>query len=170
VGSRNGHKNFIKLLSSFASSEKLRSDFDLIAFGGGGFNVNETKLIGELGFRTGQVRQMGGDDSMLAMFYRQATAFVYPSFYEGFGLPPLEAMAQGCPVISSNSSSMPEVIGDAGEYFDPNSIEDMAAAIERVAYSKSRRDNLIELGKARLGVFSWNKCATETLRIYKHLV
>lgn len=170
VGSRNGHKNFVNLLSSFASSEKLRSDFDLMAFGGGEFSVNENKLIDELGFRPHQIKQVGGDDNTLAMYYKKATAFVYPSYYEGFGLPPLEAMAQDCPVVSSNSSSMPEVIGDAAEFFDPYSIGEMAAAIEKVAFSSSRRDDLIEKGKTRLGVFSWNKCANETLRIYEQLI
>jgi glycosyltransferase involved in cell wall biosynthesis len=170
VGSRNGHKNFISLVHAFANSEKLRSDFDLVAFGGGALSAIELDLISNLKFRPMQVRQMSGDDNKLALYYKNASAFVYPSYYEGFGLPPLEAMAQNCPVISSNTSSMPEVIGEAGEYFDPSSTDQIAKAIENVVYSPSRRDELINLGKERLGLFTWSNCASKTQQIYRQLL
>jgi glycosyltransferase involved in cell wall biosynthesis len=170
VGSRNGHKNFSNLVRSFANLEKLRSNFDLIAFGGGSFTATELNAFNNFGFKQTQIRQISGDDSLLAMVYRKASAFIYPSFYEGFGLPPLEAMAQDCPVVSSNSSSMPEVIGDAGEYFDPTSTEQMAEAIERVVFSQSRREQLVKLGKKRLEIFTWKNCADKTNQVYHQLV
>ena len=76
-------------------------------------------LILSLGYVSGQVKQVGGDDTLLGEYYTTAKGFVYPSLYEGFGISPLEAMVHRCPVISSNTSSMPEVIGIAAEPFDP---------------------------------------------------
>ncbi len=170
VGGRFGYKNFALFLRSVAASARLLRDFDVVAFGGGGLSSSHRTLIGELGFRDSQVRQIGGDDSVLGLCYREARAFVYPSLYEGFGLPPLEAMAQDCPVISSNTSSMPEVIGGAGEYFDPSDIGDMRRAIESVVYSDERVMELKALGRERLGHFSWQRCGNETLAIYERVV
>jgi glycosyltransferase involved in cell wall biosynthesis len=169
VGNRGGYKNFLGFLCAVASSRRLKSDFDIIAFGGGGFTGYEADFLSQLRFNADQVRQISGDDTLLKYLYIHAQAFVFPSLYEGFGIPPLEAMAHQCPVISSKTSSMPEVIGDAGEFFDPRSIEDMAFAIERVVYSPSRTQELIERGKRRLALFSWKRCAEQTLNIYRRL-
>ena len=170
VGTRNGHKNFLALLNAFVSSQKLCSEFNLVAFGGGAFTTSELQLINGLGLKEKQIIQVGGNDEILAGYYKNASAFIYPSVYEGFGLPPLEAMAQNCPVVSSNTSSMPEVIGDAGEFFDPNSIDEMREAIERVVFSSSRSRELIEQGKRRLEMFTWQNCANQTLNIYNQLI
>jgi glycosyltransferase involved in cell wall biosynthesis len=120
-----------------------------------------------LGFAENQVRQVSGDDGLLGYYYRLARAFIYPSLYEGFGIPPLEAMAHQCPVISSNASSMPEVIGNAAEYFVPNECESVRFAIEAVVYSEQRIDDLKKKGVARLSHFSWSKCTQETLAVYQ---
>lgn len=170
VGNRAGYKNFSGFVRAFASSDRLKADFDILAFGGSRFTPSERAFLTGLGFQLDQVRQLGGDDALLGHLYDQATAFVYPSLYEGFGMPPLEAMAHQCPVISSHTSSMPEVIGDAGEFFDPKSSDDMAAAIERVVYSPSRTQDLIERGRKQLNLFSWASCANQTLDIYRSLV
>ena len=169
VGSRGSYKNFRRFLGAVSNSSRLRSDLDVVAFGGGAFSEEERSLIRELGFRGDQVRQVGGDDTILGYLYDGAVAFVYPSLYEGFGLPPLEAMAHGCPVVSSNTSSMPEVIGPAAEFFDPHNVEDIMRAIETVIYSEDRRQDLISLGQERLTRFSWAKCAEETLSVYREL-
>ena len=169
VGSRAGYKNFLGLLKAVSSSERLLADFDIVAFGGGPFSVAELALIKTCGFKDNQVRHVGGGDSVLGALYKGARAFVYPSLYEGFGLPPLEAMAHSCPVISSNTSSMPEVIGNAGAFFDPLFVEDMAAAIERVVYDSDVISRLQVLGHERLEQFSWQRCAAETLSIYQSL-
>lgn len=169
VGSRGGYKNFSGLLEAFAASSRLKNELDVIAFGGGGFNSAEKQLIKQLGFADGQVRQIGGSDDVLSALYHQTEAFIYPSLYEGFGLPPLEAMAAGCPVVSSNTSSMPEVVGDAGEYFDPNNVEEMQSAIEKVVFSDSLKNELIAVGYKNIQHFSWDKCASETLAVYKNL-
>ena len=98
--------------------------------------------------------------------YKNALALVYPSLYEGFGIPLLEAMSCKCPVISSNVSSIPEVVGDAGEYFNPKNIEEIREAIENVFYSNERIKELKTKGLEREKLFSWKKCAKETLAIY----
>ena len=169
VGQRGAYKNFTGFLKAVSLSNKLLSDFEIIAFGGGKFSAAESALVESLGFGPHQVQQVSGNDDLLGQYYRSARAFVYPSLYEGFGIPPLEAMTHHCPVISSNSSSMPEVIGVAAEYFNPTDIEDMRRAIENVVYSESRLDELRKEGLARLPHFSWKKCSEETLAVYRSL-
>lgn len=107
---------------------------------------------------------------MLASIYANAAAFVYPSLYEGFGIPPLEAMSLGCPVICGNTSSIPEVVGDAGEYFDPNDTESMRVAIEAVLQSTGRSQELVAKGQAQRSLFSWQRCARETLDVYRSIL
>ena len=170
VGSRSGYKNFERLLQAHAASVSLKRDFDLICFGGGSFTQTEKQLIQSLGFGKNSVRQISGDDTILASYYREARAFVYPSLYEGFGIPPLEAMSFDCPVVCSGVSSIPEVVGDAGEMFDPYSVESMSNAIERVVNSEGLREELIARGRERIKLFSWERCAQETMNIYMRVL
>lgn len=167
VGSRDGYKNFYNLLRAYASSPLLRGEFLLVCFGGGPFTSAEKANITNLGLSNFQIQQISGDDPMLAACYKNAAALVYPSKYEGFGIPPLEAMNFDCPVVCSDISSIPEVVGDAGEYFCPDDLGSMREAIHRVVLSVSRREELIVLGRNRLNSFSWKKCARETLAIYR---
>ena len=106
-------------------------------------------------------------DGLLARLYRQAAAFIYASFYEGFGLPILEAMSVGKAVISSNTSSMPEVGGDAVEYCDPCDVDSMAAAMEKVLEDRDYREQLEKKALVQAGKFSYEKAARQTLEIYK---
>ena len=108
-------------------------------------------------------------DESVALFYSHADVFVYPSFYEGFGLPVLEAMTLGTPVITSNTSSLPEVAGDAALLIEPNDSKKIAEAILKVIGDSQLRIDLIEKGKERAKLFSWEKTATETLKAYKSL-
>jgi glycosyltransferase involved in cell wall biosynthesis len=169
VGSRHGYKNFAGMLSAFASSSLLKAGTRIICFGGGALTAAERALLVQYKLSAEDVVQIGGNDERLAALYQGATAFVYPSKYEGFGIPPLEAMSLGCPVVCSNTSSIPEVVGDAGEYFDPSDSESIRQAMEVVIQSPQRRQELIALGKARLLAFSWSRCATETLAVYRKL-
>lgn len=170
VGARGGYKNFERFVRAFALSPRLRQEFDLLCFGGGPLQTAERQMIADAGLGPDQVVQMGGGDEILAALYQQAAAFVYPSLYEGFGIPPLEAMAVGCPVICSNSSSLPEVVGDAAESFDPLDEEAMLAAMEAVLASPSRRSALVAAGRTRYQQFTWDKCARETEAIYRKLL
>lgn len=170
VGARGGYKNFERFLRAISSKVTLKNTFDIIAFGGGAFTSSEHELINTLEFNQISVRQINGKDQDLGRLYTAASAFVYPSLYEGFGLPPLEAMAHGCPVVVSNTSSMPEVVGLAGEFFDPLDVDAQAQAICNVVFDSERRDNLIIQGKKRLEQFSWRRCALETRQIYSTLL
>jgi glycosyltransferase involved in cell wall biosynthesis len=170
VGNRGGYKNFLRLLEAYASSDQLRSDFSLVCFGGGRFTQEEQESVIRHGLSFDRVIQLGGSDKILSKLYANASAFIYPSLYEGFGIPPLEAMAHNCPVICAKTSSIPEVVGDAGEYFDPTDLDSMRAAIERVVCSSAHTKLLISKGRSRLSYFSWDRCAMETLDVYKSLV
>ena len=104
------------------------------------------------------------------MLYRRALFYVFPSLYEGFGLPPLEAMSHSCPVVSSNQASLPEVIGDAALYFDPYNQADMLSKLEFLFENEDYRQQLIARGLKRVNVFSWQKCARQTLEIYRKIL
>jgi glycosyltransferase involved in cell wall biosynthesis len=106
---------------------------------------------------------------MLAALYRLARVFVFPSLYEGFGLPPLEAMASGTPVITSNTSSLPEVVGDAGVLIDPLDEEALADAICRVLTDESLRRELIARGFERVRQFPWERSVKRTHEIYREV-
>lgn len=169
VGSRAGYKNFNGFIQAVETSRELMTDMNIFCFGGGSFDDAEVGMFKRMGFKDGQINQLSGDDDLLGSFYRGAKAFVYPSLYEGFGIPPLEAMANNCPVICSNTSSIPEVVGIAGKYFNPRDIDDIRWSIESVVYDESLSRDLKLLGKERLKSFSWEKCAYQTLKIYKQL-
>lgn len=169
VGPRGGYKNFDALLNAYASSAALRNNFSLVAFGGGRFSTAEAERIQAFGL-TDTVRQMSGDDALLSMLYRQAAAFVYPSLYEGFGIPPLEAMGFDCPVICSNTSSIPEVVGDAARLFDPMDSDALRVAIEAVVGSPDLCDDLVRRGRERIQHFSWDRTAIETMELYRELL
>lgn len=166
VGSREGYKNFFDLIRAYASSPGLSDEFKLICFGGGSFTSAEKAHMASFGLSDSEVQQLSGDDQTLSVYYKNATALIYPSKYEGFGIPPLEAMSFDCPVVCSDISSIPEVVGDAGEYFCPNDLDSMRDAIQRVVQSATRRQELIVRGRNRLNYFSWSKCAKETLAVY----
>ncbi|WP_245881394.1 glycosyltransferase family 4 protein [Thalassospira marina] len=170
VGSRSGYKNFDGFVRAFASSDRLVKDFDIVCFGGGALTVAERNMSENVGLRVDQIRHYGGSDDILAKLYYHASALIYPSLYEGFGIPPLEAMAAGCPVVSSDTSSLPEVVGGAGEYFDPTEDEAIRVAMENVLYSNERCLDLVQRGYSQEAKFSWAKCADETLAIYRSLL
>ena len=109
-----------------------------------------------------------GED--LDALYRGAAAFVYPSLYEGFGLPVVEAMARGVPTVASNSSSVPEVYGDAALGVDPRSVPELASALETVLTDVELAEHLATLGRTRAERFSWDATARQTLRVYEEVL
>lgn len=170
VGGRFGYKNFISTLRALAASQWLRENFRIVCFGGGALTQGEHAFIAEFGLPSNFVVQFGGPDILLAALYREAAALVYPSSYEGFGIPPLEAMSVGCPVICSNASSIPEVVGNAGVYFDPADVDAQRVALEKVLQASDLRASLIADGYIRHKHFSWSRCASETLATYRKLI
>ncbi len=170
VGKRSKYKNFDNFIKAYSLSKKLKNDFKIICFGGGKFSRDEYKLFEENSIERKKIENINGNDSRLIQLYLNAKALVYPSFYEGFGLPLVEAMSLECPVICSNNSSIPEICADAAEYFDPYNIEDITKKIIDVAYSEKRINELKAKGIKREKNFTWVKCAQETENIYKKLI
>lgn len=170
VGERSGYKNFSTLLDVYANQQFLRNNFQLIAFGGGHFSSLELDKINSLNLDSSRVKQVAGNDEVLRGLYRTASLFIYPSIYEGFGIPPLEAMSMGCPVACSNTSSLPEVIGDAAIFFDPSSEDSMARAILCCLEDEVLRSDLILKGANLIKNYSWQKCADETKAVYAGLL
>jgi len=109
-------------------------------------------------------------DNDLKVLYQHALTYVFPSFYEGFGLPPLEAMANGCPVVSSNRTSLPEVLGEAALYFNPNNQDEMFKQIKQVISDRNLREQLVKKGLEQVKKYNWQKCAGETLVIYRSIL
>lgn len=162
VGARGGYKNFTALLQAYSASPRLMNDFDLVCFGGGAWTADELLTQQSLGL-SDRVHFHTGSDALLQGHYRNAHLLIYPSLYEGFGLPLLEAMQLGCPVMCYRTSSIPEVVGEACAYID----DDFAASLEKTVYATSRLNSLTELGQQRAKQFSWQKCALETAAIYR---
>jgi len=156
VGNRKPHKNPRRLLKAFALS-KVANDA-LLAMTGGP-DPATTGLLRELGIET-RVRFIGNlTDAQLASHYRGARALVIPSLYEGFGLPALEALACGCPVVASNVTALPEVCGDAAVYCAPESVDDMAEQIGKVMGDSELAAGLRRRGPERAARFQWDRCA-----------
>lgn len=170
VGQRSGYKGFADAIRSYGSSYRLTQELDFVAFGGPAFHSAESKLFESLGLRAGSVRHMAGSDHDLAHVYRHAHLFIYPSKYEGFGIPPLEAMACGCPVACANTSSIPEVVGEAAILFDPYDPDAMREALEAGCFDSQRRALLIQAGHARAALFSWDRCVRETAQVYSRVL
>jgi len=116
------------------------------------------------------IRQINVSDESLAMLYSRAKAFVYPSLYEGFGIPVLEAFTCGAPVILSNRSSLPEVGGDAAVYFEPDNVESLETAIRSIVNNSEVRNEMVQKGFERAKIFSWNNTAKKTIETYKKVL
>jgi glycosyltransferase involved in cell wall biosynthesis len=169
VGLRGGVKNFKALVTAYANSSLLRSEFDLLCIGGGEFSQNELEFVKTLSVRQ-SVKHLNADDRMLADLYSQATLFVYPSLYEGFGIPLLEAMHCGCPVACSYCSSMPEIAGDAAVFFNPEDTEEMTAVLEKTVQSETILAVLKERGQQREQRYTWDACVTKTAKVYRNVL
>jgi glycosyltransferase involved in cell wall biosynthesis len=170
VGDRGTYKNFTGLLRAVSVSSMLRCEVKLVCYGGGPFERGELALMRKLDLDAGAVIHLSGGDAQLVRLYRDAAALVNPSLSEGFGLPALEAMALECPVVCSNSSSFPEVVGDAAALFDPSDPQQIATAIEDVLSSPRRAADLRAKGRQRARMFSWDRCAAQTYDVYRTLV
>lgn len=169
VGSLEPRKNLRRLFEAwnlFQQSSRLSSDFRLKIVGAAG------KSFSSMGFEHIPINvDICGyiSDEELEDMYRQAICLVYPSLYEGFGLPPLEAMARGTPVISSNNTSIVEVVGDAGILIDPYSTDEIYDAIKMIAFDESQREKYSIMGLEKSKKFSWKKTAEQTLGVLKEL-
>jgi len=170
VGRRSGYKNFKAALEALSRLRDAFRDFKLVCFGGRAPTRSELEDMSRLGIPMNRVIFTSGDDHHLVRYYRHATALIFPSLHEGFGLPVLEAMSFGCPVICSSVTSIPEVGGDAVMYFDPHNVESIADAFRRTLYDSQMLADLKKRGIDRARLFSWKKCALETADVYRSVL
>lgn len=166
VGRRTLYKNFIMLLNVY-SRWSLRKEVDLVVIGDQ-WSKHELEMLATLKIE-GQVNLMQAvDDQLLCTLYNQSLAFVYPSLYEGFGIPLLEAMACGCPVVASEIPSSMEVAGDVPVYFEVQANDSLEAALDRVV-TEGRNSARTERGLERARTYSWEKTAVRTLEVYREI-
>ena len=169
VGRLEKKKNIKGLVDAYQQLLKQNYSLQLVLAGNPGFGYQEVKSqIKSLGEKICRINYVEPKD--LVYLYAGAEAFIFPSFYEGFGIPLLEAMASGCPVVASNQGSLPEVAQDAALYFDPKNSLQMVEAIKRIINEQDLRKVLIEKGLARVKEFSWQKCAEKTFKIFKNII
>jgi len=169
VGGRGGYKNFARLVAVWAEMRAIREEFLLICFGYNRFTESEQHMISAVGLGH-TIVWMGGSDVLLASLYAHAQALVYPSLYEGFGLPVLEAMHYGCPVVCSNSSSLPEVVGDTAVTVDTADSGALANGMAAAIGDPILRARLVLAGRAREATFTWDRTAVETVESYRRLL
>jgi glycosyltransferase involved in cell wall biosynthesis len=166
VGTLEPRKNVVQLIEAYARLPRTRPP--LLLVGGKGWLYDEIFARVEALDLSTEVHFVGYvSTEELPQWYNAAELFVYPSLYEGFGLPPLEAMACGTPVVTSTASSLPEVVGEAGLSVDPGDVEALAAAIERVLMDVELREQMQVAGVARAQGFSWEKTARDTVACYR---
>ncbi len=170
VGTLKKRKNILNLIKAYKNMrEKGRKERLMIVGEKGEEYQNIYKVVKRLGleeevFFTGYL-----PEELLPLYYNCASLFIYPSLYEGFGLPVLEAMASGTPAITSNISSLPEVAGDAALSVNPDDTEEMAKLMEKVLSNKELAEEMREKGIKRAKLFSWERCAKETLNLYEEV-
>jgi glycosyltransferase involved in cell wall biosynthesis len=171
VGTLEKRKNVPTLLKSFYKLKKSKVEHKLVVVGGKGWKYTKIfDLIEELNLKNEVIFTDYVSDKYLVKLYNAADLFVYPSLYEGFGLPPLEAMACGCPVITSNTSSLPEVVGDAGIMINPNDIDGLTESMLKILTDNQLREEMSRKSLERAKIFSWKKTAKETWKVYEDVL
>lgn len=167
IGRPTPHKNLERLIDAYAELKKTHPKLKLVLAG-------KKDTLYEAHERRAQAKGIDGivftgyiSDGQLRWLYEHTAAYAFPSLSEGFGLPGVEAMMHGAPVVASNATCLPEVLGDAAHYFDPLSVADMQAKISEVIDNQELREQLIAKGRDRAALYSWNKMATQTLQIYE---
>lgn len=168
VGDRSGYKNFDMLLNCFYKMKDYFDTVELICFGGGQLKGRELTKIATIQKIGGVVKHFTGSDKTLSDLYQSALCLIYPSLYEGFGLPIIEAFNHRCPVILGNTSSMPEVGGELADYIDPNSESELYKSM--VYYAENGFKSLdAQVVNTHLKKFSMSYCAQKTLDFYERL-
>ncbi|MBN2383120.1 glycosyltransferase [bacterium] len=172
VGNLMPHKNLKRLIYAFYRlRRKLKIDIKLVIVGEGIPHYRELRILAnDLGLKDKVIFLGFIAKKWLPILYNKAKVFVFPSQYEGFGLPPLEAMACGTPVVTSNTSSLPEVVSDAGLLIDPYNVEELIEAMELCITDEHLRQKLVTKGLERVKHFSWERTAQRTLQIYQEIL
>ena len=170
VGNRSGYKNFENFISAYALSKKLQNDFRILIFGGEKSHICGKDIILKNKLPINSFKFVNGTNEYLKYLYQNVRALIYPSIYEGFGIPLVEAMRSGCPFVSSYGGALREVGGTGINYFNPSDKEDIKNKIEDMVYSEDNINNAINYGLNRCDKFSWSECARETLNAYKKVI
>jgi glycosyltransferase involved in cell wall biosynthesis len=166
VGERSNYKNFFRFINCCGQLANVYPDLHFVFAGGGPFQILDSHFIARLNLQSKCI-QLNVSDEQLNYLYQNATLFIFPSLYEGFGLPILEAFRAGCPVAASNTSCFPEVGGDAVSYFDPLNEQDMLVTLKKLLHDSNYRNGQIAKGLARVKLFPLHKQITETIALYK---
>ncbi|HLW53798.1 MAG TPA: glycosyltransferase family 1 protein [Candidatus Angelobacter sp.] len=167
VGARYPYKNCAALIQAFGES-RLHSQFDLLLIGGGGLSVSEQQQIRALGISAAVHQRNASSDAQLSQAYASASLFVYPSLYEGFGFPPLEAMSLGCIVLAARTSSIPEICRDVPYYFDPNDISHLTMMMTQAINASDHKQRVLA-GRELAASYRWSDCASQTLEAYREV-
>lgn len=169
VGMRNDYKNFNVLLVAMQNVCLNDESIKIVCVGGGKFTKNEIKAIENMHLEN-NIMQYRLNDTELEYVYQNARCFVYPSYYEGFGIPILEAFANNCPVILSKASCFPEIGGEAALYFQPDKSEQLEEIIIKVVNDEILRKELIIKGRERVKLFTWEKTVKNITEVYKEVL
>ena len=168
VGNRDGYKNFLPMLKTIAPMLLSTSDLGLICVGGGEFKNDEQVAINTAGLQN-KVLQKNLSDEQLKSVYTRAIALLFPSEYEGFGIPVIEAFECGCPVILPELSSFPEIGGDAGLFYEKENMTKITEYLEKLLTDGSYRESIVSKSKNQATQFSWEKMKNETIEIYNSI-
>jgi len=170
VGNRAGYKNFTFFVQAIRPILEKDKKLFLVCAGGGSFSASEKIFLSQLGVEK-QVVQIGfKSDSELAYIYKKALVYILPSLYEGFGLTVLEALSMGCPVVASDTSSIPEVCGKAVVFVNPRDSDSIRQGVLDVLEDSKLRDKLVKLGFTQVKKFSWEIAVKETLSVYQKVL
>jgi glycosyltransferase involved in cell wall biosynthesis len=170
VGRPQPHKNLGRLIEAYAQLKQSNPDLKLVLAGKKDALYRQHERAVKRQGITGVVFTGFVSEGQLRWLYEHTAAYVFPSLSEGFGLPPLEAMMHGAPVVSSNATCLPEVNGDAAVYFDPLDVANMAGQIAKVLGSEKLRHDLIAKGRKQAAQYSWRRMAEQTLDVYERVL
>jgi len=169
VGNRASYKNFDNFSKALIPLFKINKKLNAVCAGGGEFSDKEINFFKTFNI-TDKFRQYSVNDSDMTLLYKNALVFVFPSLYEGFGLPILEAFNCGCPVAASNRGSLPEIAGNAAAYFNPEDISSITDAINNIIADDGTKEKMKKNGFEQLKKFSWEKTAEKTLAVYNSIL
>ncbi len=170
VGSRAGYKNFENLIKAYNLNNKIKKDYDLIVFGGEKITNQELDRYKKKFLNIDNIHFIQSNDRVLKYLFMRASLFVYPSLQEGFGIPPLEALNNNCPVACSNIPVLKEILGNSCYYFEPNNIKNLNHTIKKILYSNRIREKLLKSSDKIKKKFTWEKCALKTIDVYKKVL
>ncbi|GJQ07395.1 mannosyltransferase [Capnocytophaga cynodegmi] len=168
VGGRATYKNFLPFVEAVTPILRKYKELKVLCIGGGKFNNQELSLF-KRNVIESSFEQLNLNDEDLILAYKKAKFLIYPSLYEGFGMPILEAFECDCPVVCSNTSSFPEIAGDAAHFFNPYDKEDIHDSIKELLHDDQRLNDLVKKGRKRALLFSWEKTSQKTMEVYKSI-